>query len=113
MHRKASVLWHDLPAGLLSEKDEGYVFQYFQEFLSNPLGQAVSFTLPLQPEPFISKTMFSFFDGLIPEGWLLEVARQTWKLDSRDRMGLLLACCKDCIGAVSIIPEKDKEDETV
>jgi serine/threonine-protein kinase HipA len=50
--------------------------------------------------------LFPFFDGLIPEGWLLEIAEQNWKLDDRDRMGLLLACCKDCIGAVSVVEEK-------
>jgi serine/threonine-protein kinase HipA len=41
---------------------------------------------------------------MIPEGWLLDIAEHTWKLDPRDRMGLLLACCRDCIGAVSVIP---------
>ena len=46
--------------------------------------------------------LFPFFDGLIPEGWLLDIAEKNWKLNPRDRMGLLLACCKDCIGAVSI-----------
>jgi serine/threonine-protein kinase HipA len=46
--------------------------------------------------------MFPFFDGLIPEGWLLEIAEKNWKLDARGRMGLLLACYRDCIGAVSI-----------
>jgi len=51
------------------------------------------------------KTLFSFFDGLIPEGWLLDVAQFIWKLDPRDRMGLLLACCRDCVGAVSIIQD--------
>jgi len=53
--------------------------------------------------------LFSFFDGLIPEGWLLDIAEKNWKLDPRDRMGLLLACCRDCIGAVSI--EEEREDE--
>jgi serine/threonine-protein kinase HipA len=45
-----------------------------------------------------------FFDGLIPEGWLLEIAEKNWKLDARDRMGILLATCQDCIGAVSVEP---------
>jgi serine/threonine-protein kinase HipA len=49
--------------------------------------------------------MFPFFDGLIPEGWLLEIAEKNWKLDARDRMGLLLVCCRDCIGDVSIKEE--------
>jgi serine/threonine-protein kinase HipA len=49
--------------------------------------------------------MFPFFDGLIPEGWLLNIAVRTWKLDQRDRMGLLLTVCRDPIGAVRVFPE--------
>ncbi len=113
MTRKALVLWHGKPAGILSEQEEGYIFQYSDTHLKEFSDQLISFTLPLQKEPFISKTMFPFFDGLIPEGWLLEVAGQTWKLDLRDRMGLLLACCKDCIGAVSLIPAEEDPDETI
>jgi serine/threonine-protein kinase HipA len=58
----------------------------------------------LRPAPYVERVLFPFFDGLIPEGWLLEVAEKNWKLNARDRMGLLLACCRDCIGAVSIHP---------
>lgn len=89
-------------AGVLTENEDGYLFQYTKEYLSNPKAKPVSLTLPLREESFMSKTMFPFFDGLIPEGWLLEIAEKNWKLDARDRMGLLLACCRDCIGAVSI-----------
>ena len=46
--------------------------------------------------------MLPVFDGLIPEGWLLDIAEETWKLDPRDRFGLLLACYQSCIGAVSV-----------
>ena len=42
-------------------------------------------------------------DFLIPEGWLLNIAENSWKINQRDRMSLLLVCCKDCIGAVSVI----------
>lgn len=48
--------------------------------------------------------MFPFFDGLIPEGWLLVIAQKTWKVDPRDRMGLLLTVCKDPIGAAHVEP---------
>ncbi len=109
MLREANVFWHDKTAGLLSEQDEGYVFQYVESYLREADARAVSFTLPLQKEPFLSKTMFPFFDGLIPEGWLLDVVVQTWKLDPRDRMGLLLTCCKDCIGAVSVMPAEEEK----
>ena len=70
----------------------------------------MSLTLPIQGKPFESKTLFPFFDGLIPEGWLLDIAEKNWKLNPRDRMGLLLACCKDCIGAVSVHPINTKEE---
>ena len=77
-------------------------------YLKSGKPQAISLTMPLTGEPIKSPVMFPFFDGLIPEGWLLEVAEKNWKLNPRDRMGLLLACCKDCIGAVSVI-EDNKE----
>jgi serine/threonine-protein kinase HipA len=100
--RRAKVIMNGELAGVLTENEDGYLFQYTKEYLSNPKAKPVSLTLPLREESFMSKTMFPFFDGLIPEGWLLEIAEKNWKLDARDRMGLLLACCRDCIGAVSI-----------
>ncbi len=63
--------------------------------------------LPLSKEAYSSKTLFSFFDGLIPEGWLLDdVVSRNWKINNRDRFGLLLVACKDCIGNVTIMEEK-------
>jgi serine/threonine-protein kinase HipA len=100
--RRAKVLIHSELAGILIENEDGYLFQYEKEYLNNPNAKPVSLTLPIREEPFLSKIMFPFFDGLIPEGWLLEIAEKNWKLDARDRMGLLLACCRDCIGAASI-----------
>jgi serine/threonine-protein kinase HipA len=47
----------------------------------------------------------------MPDGWLLEIATQTWKINSNDRMGLLLACCQNCIGAVNVIPIPGEDEE--
>ena len=68
--------------------------------------KSISLTIPLRKEPYISKTLFSFFDGLIPEGWLLNVVSRNWKIDINDRFGLLLVSCKDTIGNVSIEENK-------
>lgn len=62
----------------------------------------MSLTLPLTKEMYNSKTLFPFFDGLIPEGWLLGVVSRNWKINVSDRFGLLLVACKDAIGNVSI-----------
>ena len=102
--RTAEVYFQDRLAGILEERDRGYRFSYVSDYLAFDDAAAVSLSLPLQSEPFEDKRLFPFFDGLIPEGWLLNIAEDTWKLNPRDRMGLLLACCRDCIGAVSIVP---------
>ena len=100
--RNARVYMHKEFAGFLMENEDGYSFVYDGVYLTGALAKPVSLTLPLQDKPHLSKTLFPFFDGLIPEGWLLDIAQKNWKLNARDRMGLLLACCRDCIGAVSI-----------
>ena len=58
--------------------------------------------LCLTAEEYRSAVLFPFFDGLIPEGWLLDVASRNWKLDRNDRFSLLLLCCNGCIGDVSV-----------
>ncbi|MCJ7553824.1 MAG: HipA N-terminal domain-containing protein [Ignavibacteriaceae bacterium] len=102
--KNGKVFYKNEFAGIISEDENGYSFTYKEEYLNSANPKAVSFTLPLQKESFRSKTMFPFFDGLIPEGWLLEIAEKNWKINSRNRMSLLLTFCKDCIGAVSVIP---------
>lgn len=104
--KEAQVYYKDKMAGILSETDEGYVFSYLPEYLSQQDCKAISLTLPLQSKPYKSSTLFPFFDGLIPEGWLLDVAVRNTDISILDRMSLLLLCCKDCIGAVSIVPLK-------
>jgi serine/threonine-protein kinase HipA len=100
--RKAKIYFNKELAGFLTENENGYSFLYDNNYLTASEVKPISLTLPLQEKPYVSKMMFPFFDGLIPEGWLLEIAEKNWKLNARDRMGLLLACCRDCIGAVSI-----------
>ena len=106
--RKAAIKMDALLAGWLAQDENGYHFVYDRSYAAMPDARPVSLTLPLQEAPFTSNVLFPFFDGLIPEGWLLDIAEKNWKLNPRDRMGLLMACCKDCIGAVSV--EEIKED---
>lgn len=101
-YRTAYVYVRDTFAGTLKETDFGYSFAYDSEYLMSGNASTVSLTLPLRAEEYTSKTLFSFFDGLIPEGWLLNVVSRNWKIDTRDRFGLLLVACKDPIGNVCI-----------
>ena len=106
--KSALVYFKNTLAGRLSETDEGFVFQYDTVYLSSAEAQPISLTLPIRTEAFESPVLFPFFDGLIPEGWLLDVALRNTDISILDRMSLLLLCCKDCIGAVSVVPEKEE-----
>lgn len=101
-YRKADIFINEVKAGVLEETDAGYQFQYLKNYLNEDSSERVSLTLPLREKPYESNVMFPFFDGLIPEGWLLDVVEQTWKVNARDRMGLLLVSCRDTIGNVSV-----------
>lgn len=105
--RKANIYRKGILAGTLTEEGGEYRFSYLTDYLSRDDAQPVSLTLPLQTEAFVSPTLFPFFDGIIPEGWLLDVALRNTDISVLDRMSLLLLCCKECIGSISVVPIKD------
>lgn len=100
--RKGNVYYKNSFAGIIAENEEGYSYQYDDNFLNSLSVNPISLTLPIQKKAFQSKILFPFFDGLIPEGWLLNIAVANWKINPRDRFELLLTLCNDCIGCVSI-----------
>ena len=109
MNRAGKVFYGEQLAGIISENEDGFSFQYEQNYLQSIGSQPIAFSFPLQKMVFSSKILFPFFDGLIPEGWLLDIAVSNWKINARDRMGLLLTVCQDCIGAVSVYQIENHE----
>ena len=109
--RQAKILYNNLFCGLLTETDDGtFTFQYDEDYVNHHPNQFITFTMPVRNKEYKDKRLFAFFEGLIPEGWLLDIASKNWKINRNDRMGLLLACCQNCIGAVSVqpIPEQNE-----
>ena len=84
------------------QNSEKYIAENSGDFRANTVYQVY--------REYEKEMMFPVFDGLIPEGWLLDIASDSWKIDRRDRMQLLMCCCKDCIGDLSIIPFEDGEE---
>ena len=110
--RSANIYYNTTLAGKLVETDDGeYTFTYSMEYVKNFPKQFITFTMPVKSEPYTSNRLFPFFEGLIPEGWLLNIASKNWKINPNDRMGLLLACCQNCIGAVSVQPIEDENEK--
>ncbi len=102
--KQAEIRINNVLAGILTEDDNGYEFRYDSDYLGSEEAVAISLTLPLTEKPYRDKVLFPFFDGLIPEGWLLDIAEQSWKISASDRFSLLTACCRDCIGNISVVP---------
>jgi len=107
MSNRGIVYYQDRLAGIVAETDEGYEFTYDTEYLNNETAKPISLTLPLSKKKYTDRVLFAFFDGLIPEGWLLNLATDHWKVKRNDRFELLLLTCRDTIGAVTIIPENE------
>lgn len=103
--RRGEVYYKDHLAGTITETNEGeYIFLYDTQYVKEHPNNFITFTMPVREKPYTDNRLFPFFDGLIPEGWLLDIASKNWKINRNDRMGLLLACCHNCIGAVSVKP---------
>ena len=109
--RQAKIFYNDIFCGILTETNDGdFTFQYNEGYISNYPDQFITFTMPVRDSLYRERRLFPFFEGLIPEGWLLEIASKNWKINRNDRMGLLLACCHNCIGAVSVEPIENNDE---
>jgi serine/threonine-protein kinase HipA len=100
----AIVFYRERIAGVLKKTPAGFEFTYDPDYLKDPEAAPVSLSMPLKSEKFESPALFPFFDGLLPEGWLLDVVSTGLKIDKHDKFKLLLRTGRDPIGAVSVQP---------
>jgi len=97
--RKANIYFNGIIAGILEETSpDQYRFTYSPEYNGEP----ISLTMP------IKKTVYEFnqfpivFEGLLPEGILLEALLRKYKLNKNDYFGQLLVTGKDLVGAITV-----------
>lgn len=105
--RRATVRLDGRPVGTLTESGREVAFEYNPAWLERRDRVPISLTMPLRAEPYVSASLHPYFENLLPEGWLLEIATKKLKISKDDAFGLLLALCRDCIGAVEIIPDEE------
>lgn len=97
--RRARVYIHGVEAGILEEQlDMTYTFTYFSHYAGPP----VSLTMPIAEKKYDFQEFPSFFEGLLPEGILLEALLRQYKLDKDDYFGQLTRVGHDLVGAISI-----------
>ena len=83
-----------------------YAFEYDEEYLEN--GVPIGYHFPLTSAPFKWDSLHPTFENLASEGWLREVQAEKHGIDIEDTFGLLLACGKELVGALSIVPHEPK-----
>ncbi len=106
--RKALVFRRGARVGTLEEMAGGASrFSYQHEYLAQPGVRPIAPNLPLRAEPYDSPGLHPVFEGLLPQGWLLDIDLGRYRLKPSDQFGLLLATGRDTIGAIEIIPERD------
>lgn len=105
--RSGIVRLDGVPVGRIEELEQGSRFTYDAAWLARADAVPISLTLPLRAQPYDSRSLHPFFENLLPEGWLLEIATSRLHISKDDALGLLLAVCADCIGAVEIVPVAD------
>lgn len=90
---------HGIPAGILEELETNthYRFQYFSGYDGPP----VSLTMPVAGRQFSFSGFPPFFEGLLPEGIMLEGMLRRLKIDRRDYFAQLVATGQDLVGAVN------------
>lgn len=103
--RKAKIFYKNHLCGELIEDDLEYIFTYDSEYLKKVDAKPISLLLPLTNAPYHSNVLFPFFDGLIPEGYLEDVAIKKWNISYSDRFGILLKTGNNTIGAVKVVEE--------
>jgi serine/threonine-protein kinase HipA len=107
--RAAIVRLDGVRVGTLVERDDNTIFTYDPDWLVAAGAVPISVTMPLRDEPYLSRGLHPFFENLLPEGWLLELATQKLKIAKDDEFGLLIATCADCAGAVEVLPAETEE----
>jgi len=97
--RKARVLVNNIEAGIFENPtSDQYKFTYHFDYQGPP----ISLTMPLINPVYEFNAFPPFFEGLLPEGVMLEALLRKYKIDRNDYFSQLVKVGQDVVGAVTI-----------
>jgi len=97
--RRAEVYQQGILAGILEELDRNhYRFSYAAAYRGWP----ISLALPVREAPYEFDRFPALFDGLLPEGLLLEALLRQHKIDKKDLFRQLVTVGEDVVGSLMI-----------
>ena len=98
--KKAKVFVNGILAGELQEIERGknYVFIYLEGYKGSP----VSLEMPITQSVYHYDRFPPFFEGVLPEGSMLEGLLRQTKIDRHDLMSQLIVVGGDLVGDVTV-----------
>lgn len=97
--RRAEILVNGIKAATLVELDgRSYEVIYNSEYTGSP----ISLTMPVRIEKYHFAHFPPFFEGLLPEGGMLEALLRTRKIDRDDLFSQLITVGDDLVGHVTV-----------
>ncbi len=97
--RSAEIYQKGVLAGVIEELDRRhYRFSYSPGYEGDP----VSLTMPVRPSPYDFEAFPPVFEGLLPEGVLLEALLRRYKVDRDDLFAQLLIVGEDVVGSLTV-----------
>ena len=81
-----------------------YEFRYDRAYLDDPLSERLSFSLPLQAEPFDEDRSYRYFANLLPPEVVRRKLEKCLHVSRNNVFGFLKAIGGDCAGAVALYP---------
>src|SRR5690606_38551013 len=105
MTRVLDVYFRETKAGVLGRLDDGLLtFAYDGAYLLDQRSAAISFSMPLQEEPFGDPVVRPFFSGLLPDEGARQRLAGALGLSAGNAFGLLEVIGGECAGALSLYP---------
>jgi serine/threonine-protein kinase HipA len=96
---QANVYVHGILAGTLEMQTyKHYSFSYVENYNGPP----VSLTMPVKDKIFEYENFPPIFEGLLPEGTMLEALLKKYKIDRNDYFKQITQVGNDLIGAVTV-----------
>lgn len=98
--KHAKVFVNGVPAGELQEVERGKKYRFV--YLEGYKEASVSLTMPITQSIYEFDRFPPFFEGVLPEGIMLEGLLRYAKLDRDDLMSQLITVGKDLVGNVTV-----------
>ncbi len=96
--------------GVITKAGPGYAFEYLPATIPHPVSLSLSLLGDKKESSFLGKSYEAlphYFESMLPEGWLLDVARGITR-ESSSKLEILYLLCRDSFGAVSFETEHEE-----